>query len=316
MPGLSFEKGKSGKPIAIVKGGDLDGEVLYLQDDGFVPSTKKKRIEIPAHKYAAALKKFKKADVPKVLDRLAAALNGEKDLSPDEDADVKALLDRIKEDNTTLTEMDLPSDSMFQLIANPSKTHRDVFYIAGASGSGKSHIARQIAESYRFFHPDREVYLVSKLAEDSTLDNMRGGKPKRINVQTLVDDPPDIEEFRNCMVIIDDIDALEKPQWKAVMTLANDIAITGRHTTTSLLYLSHHLTNYSATRLLLNEATCYVVYPQTTSKHALKYLLETHAGLDADMIKRLRSLGRWTAIHKNVPPYLISSNYASLCNQD
>jgi hypothetical protein len=214
------------------------------------------------------------------------------------------------------TELALSGKETFQLIPNPDPKKRDVFYIAGASGSGKSHIAREIAEGYHQLFPDRPIYLVSKLMKDDTLDNTKGGAPRRINIQTLVEDPPDIEEFRESMVIIDDIDALDKPALKAVHTLANDIAITGRHTCTTLLWLSHHLTNYSATRLLLNEATVYVVYPQTTSRHALKYLLQTHAGLDEEWIKKLRGMGRWVAIHKNVPPFVIAPQYASLVNQD
>lgn len=213
-------------------------------------------------------------------------------------------------------DIEISEKALFNLIPNPDPKKRDVFYIAGASGSGKSHIARGIAEGYRRLYPDREIYLVSKLMEDDTLDNTKGGKPKRLNIQTLLDDPPDIEEFRNCMVIIDDIDALPSAQLKAVHQLADDIAITGRHTCTTLLWLSHHLTNYSKTRLLLNEATVYVIYPQTTSRHALKYLLQTHAGLDEDWIKKLRQMGRWVAIHKNVPPYLISQHKAALVNQD
>jgi hypothetical protein len=315
MPGLTFEKKKDSRPIAIVKGGSADGDILYLQDDMGRP-TKHVKKEIPAHKYAAQLRHYKKSEHPAILAKLQKCLNEDKPLAEDEDEQLKSLLRRIKEDMETSTEVELPHDSMFQLIPNPDPRKRDVFYIAGASGSGKSHIARGIAEGYRYLFPDREVYLVSKLNEDDTLDNMRGGKPKRINIQTLVDDPPDIEEFRNCMVIIDDVDALDKPLLKAVMTLANDIAITGRHTCTTLLWLSHHLTNYSATRLLLNEATVYVIYPQTTSRHALKYLLDTHAGLDQEWIKRLRGLGRWVAIHKNCPPYLVASHMAALVNQD
>lgn len=258
MPSLSFQKKKDSRPIAVVKGGADNGDILYLHDEHGRP----KEGTMPAH------------------------------------------------------EIELKGNAEFQLIPNPDPKKRDVFYIAGASGSGKSHIARSIAEGYRMLFPDREIYLVSKLKEDDTLDNTRGGAPKRIDIQSLVDDPPDIEEFRECMVIIDDIDALAKEQLRAVHMLADDIAITGRHTCTTLLWLSHHLTNYSKTRLLLNEATVYVIYPQTTSRHALKYLLQTHAGLDEEWIKRLRGMGRWVAIHKNVPPYLISTHKAALVNQD
>lgn len=312
MASLSFEKFKGARPIAVVKGGDMADEVLYLHHDHIGGS--RKHQEIPAHKYQNVLKKFKKTEQAIILAKLQEALDEDKPLAESEPEEVKDLLKRIKSDRETQTEVELPPDSLFHLIHNPDPKKREVIYIVGASGSGKSHVARQYAESYRSFFPQREIYLISKLNEDDTLDKTKGGAPKRINIQTLVDDPPDIEEFRDCMVIIDDIDALDKPLLKAVNTLANDIAITGRHTNTSLLWLSHHITDYSRTRLLLNEATVYVVYPQTTSRHALKYLLETHAGIDKENIKKLRKMGRFVAVQKNCPPFVIGPTSAALLN--
>jgi hypothetical protein len=243
MPaGLSFEDAKNARPIAVVVGGDMDGDVLYLHESA-KKSSKSRRVEVPAHKYHAALKHWKKnSEKAIVIDKIERAINNEKPLADDEAEEVKALFKRIQDDMETLTEVEIPDDSLFQLIPNPNPRQRDVYYICGPSGSGKSHIAKGIAEAYRKLHPGREVYLVSKLAEDSTLDSMKGGKPKRINIQSLVDDPFDIEEARNAMVIVDDIDALPKEQLKAVHTFIDDIAITGRHTNTSLLFLTHYTT--------------------------------------------------------------------------
>jgi hypothetical protein len=318
MPsGLSFEDSKGARPIAVCVGGDMDGDVLYLHEAPMKSSSKGRRIEFPAHKYRAALKRWKKKpEQAAVIDRLEKALNGEVPLADDEDEDVKALLKRVQDDMETLTEVEIPDDTLFQLIPNPNPRQRDVYYVCGPSGSGKSHIAKGIAEAYRKLHPGREVYLVSKLNEDSTLDSMRGGKPKRINIQTLVDDPPDVEEFRDCMVIVDDIDALPKAQLKAVQTLVDDLGITGRHTNSSLLFLTHYTTNYKATRLILMETHHFVCYPQTTSKHALLYLLRNHAGIDDEAITEMRKCGsRWVCISKGMPPLMIGQHFAKVLNQ-
>ena len=312
MPSLSFEKSKGSRPIAWVKGGDMNGEVLYLQEELGKP----KKQEIPAHKYAAQLKKWKKTEQPVVIAKIQAALDEDKEIDPSEPEDIKELYKRIKEDRVQQHEVELPHDSQFQLIPNPDKSKRTIAYVVGASGSGKSHIARMIAEAYRQLFPDRHIILVSKLSQDDTLDNMMGGPPSRLNIPSLLEEEPDIEDFRDCLVIVDDVDALPKKELDAVNTLVNDIAITGRHTNTSMLYLSHHITNYSKTRLILNEATCYVVYPQTTSRHALKYLLETHVGLDKENIKKLRQMGRWVCIQKNIPPYVIGAHSCFLANQE
>ena len=212
--------------------------------------------------------------------------------------------------------VELPPDSSFQIIPTPEKDKREIWYVAGASGSGKSYQARGMAEKYKKLFPDREIYLISKLNEDETLDTMKTGRPKRIKVQSLVDDPiTDISVFKDSLVIFDDYDTFASPLDKVVLRLIDDIASMGRHHNITMMCLSHYLTNYKKTRLLLNEASHFIVYPQATSYHALKHLLGTHLGMDKDEVKALKSMGRWVAIHKCFPQWLVSEHYAKMLNQ-
>jgi hypothetical protein len=317
MPSLSFDKAKGAKAIAKVKDGDYDGEVLYINADDTSTSRKPKR-EINAMAYDKELKALRPAQRTALMNRLQEAMS--KGIPPEhlvgESEEVKHLYSRIQSEQSKDTSVVLPDDCSFQLLPPSDPNTRSVWYIAGASGSGKSYIARQLAEAYKKMFPKREIYLISKLNEDSTLDTMKVGKPKRIKVQSLVDDYPTIEEFRDCMVIFDDYDTFQGAEAKAVQQLINDLAIQARHTNTSMLCLTHYITNYKATRLLLNEAQYFVVYPQATSYHALSYLLKTHIGMDADEIKNLRKLGRWVCVSKNFPQYLISQHTAKVLHQD
>jgi hypothetical protein len=145
---------------------------------------------------------------------------------------------------------------------------------------------------------------------------MKIGKPKRINVETLISDYPEINEFKDSMIIFDDYDTFEGQLGKVVQQLIDDLAIQGRHSNTTMLCLTHYITNYKKTRLLLNEATHFIVYPQATSFSALKYLLGTHIGLNKDEIQNLKKLGRWCCISKNYPQYLISAHTAKILHQD
>lgn len=77
-------------------------------------------------------------------------------------------------------------------------------------------------------YPDRPVYLVSKLDEDDTLDNMKTGAPIRLNHDEWVDTPPDINKLTNSMIIFDDFDTIEGKAGKAVQQFIDDIAIMGR----------------------------------------------------------------------------------------
>lgn len=136
----------------------------------------------------------------------------------------------------------LPPDSSFLLLPCPKKDKREIFYVAGASGSGKSYQARGMAERYKKLFPEREIYLISKLNEDETLDTMKTGKPKRIKVDTLQSDPiTDIGIFANSLVIFDDYDTFPAPMDKIVLRLIDDIASMGRHHNISMMCLSHYL---------------------------------------------------------------------------
>ena len=139
---------------------------------------------------------------------------------------------------------------------------------------------------------------------------------KRINIQSLIDNFPELDEFKNCMVIFDDYDTFTGPAEKVVHKLIDDLATMGRHTNTTMCCLSHYLTNYKKTRLLLNEATHIVIYPMATSYHALSYLLKTHIGMTKDDIRDIKKMGRWVCVYKHFPQYLISAQNARMLVRD
>lgn len=301
------------KPIAVVKGGADNGKVLYIHEDDHKGS--KPKLEINPQKYATEMRELKPQERVKLITRLQEAHS--KGLASDqlvgETALGKALYERIIHDASKETKIDLPDDSQFQLIPSPDPKRREVFYIAGASGSGKSYIAKGIAEYYKKLFPDREIYLISKLGEDSTLDQLE--YLHRINIQTLIDDYPKLDEFEDCLVIFDDYDTFTGNAEKVIHKLIDDLATMGRHTNTTMLCLSHYLTNYKKTRLLLNEATHIVVYPMATSFHALGYLLKTHIGMTKDDVRDLKKMGRWVCVYKHYPQWLLSVQHARVLNQ-
>jgi hypothetical protein len=222
------------------------------------------------------------------------------------------------------TSVELPFHCKFEILPNTNPNKRDVFYLAGASGSGKSYLCKQIIDNYCLLYPKRKIFIVSKLEEDDTLDSIKSKNIIKLDHTDFVENPPNINDdiFYESFVIFDDIDCIDdKAQDKAINTFMNDIAVTGRkhkhgQGCISLAFISHYLSNYKKTRLILNEATHYCLYPQSTATNQLYYLLNKYLGMTRDEIRHLKKLGRWVCIFKNYPQFLISQYTAKILNTD
>jgi len=123
-------------------------------------------------------------------------------------------------------------DGKFQQVPNPD-TEREILYITGASGSGKSTYTANYIKNYKKMFPKNTIYCFSALNDDESLDVV---KPKRIIIDdSLVTDPIPISEFSNSCVVFDDIDVIsDKKQRDAVYSLLNQILECGRHHKTSV----------------------------------------------------------------------------------
>lgn len=248
---LTFDKSKDATPLATVSGGEYNKDVLYLQTSDTKSSGKKgvQELEIGKHRLSK-LSPRKQSEVMRVLQEAYKKGIPPEHLNLDVDGAeevYREMLGEVEEKGSS--KIKLPPGSTFSLNINPDPEKRFIYYIAGASGSGKSYIAKHIAEQYQKQFKNRPVYLVSKLKEDETLDGMTI-KPKRLNIEKLMATPmKDLEPLRETLVIFDDYDTLQGKEAKAVQTLIDDICIMGRHTVTSILILSHHLSNYKSTRL-------------------------------------------------------------------
>jgi len=312
---LTFDKSKDSTPIATVSGGEYNKDVLYLQLGNGGPSSKKgiQELEIGKHRLSK-LPPRKQSEVMRILQEAYRRKIPPEHLNLDVEGAVDAYKEMLGEvDEKGSTKVRLPPGSTFSLNFSPDGQKRFIYYIAGASGSGKSYIAKHLAEQYQKHFKGRPVYLVSKLKVDETLDGM-DDKPIRLNIEKIVETPmKDLEPLRESLVIFDDYDTLTGKEAKGVQNLIDDICIMGRHTVTSILILSHHLSNFKKTRLCLTEATHFVVYPQSTGAHALNYFLKTYVGMGPKEVQLIKNTGsRWLCIHKNFPIYYISETEAGL----
>lgn len=219
-------------------------------------------------------------------------------------------------DKKGLTKFTLPKNNQFQVLPNPDPKKREVIYICGSSGCGKSHWIKEYIQNYRKIFPERDVYLATQLEEDETLDSL---KPpiKRIRISSFVEKPPKIDEFEDCLFVCDDFDTLPKLELKALWNVIDMIAIQGRHTRTSLAVISHFISNYRQTTLILNESQKVVIYPQATSLGNLRYMLERKFGIDVEKIKSFKRMKtRWVCLYALFPQYYITETGAGLLVDD
>jgi predicted AAA+ superfamily ATPase len=82
------------------------------------------------------------------------------------------LYDKINKNEDGFDEMELKDNFTFQLIPNKNN-QRDVLYIAGASGSGKSYYCKEYLKEYISLFPNNPIYLFSYLDLDETIDEVK-----------------------------------------------------------------------------------------------------------------------------------------------
>ena len=81
---------------------------------------------------------------------------------------------------------------------------------------------------------------------------------------------------------------------------------TGRHTRTSVIYTSHLPACGNQTKMILNEANSITFFFNGLGARALKYLLETHLGLDKLQRKKIKALNsRATSFLKTFPNIIL-----------
>jgi hypothetical protein len=215
----------------------------------------------------------------------------------------------------SFTEYELKGDDKFQVIPNPN-TERQIVYITAQSGAGKSWWCKEYCEEYKKIYPKREIYLFSSLAEDKSIDKIKG--LKRINIKTseFLSDEITAEDFQKSLVIFDDCDCITDKKLKnKIHSIMNNLLEIGRHWSCSLLITSHLPCAGNDTKRILNEAHQIVIFPHSLGGRSLKYLLESYLGLDKKQIKRVKQIdGRWVCIYKTYPQVIIGEQIVYTIN--
>jgi hypothetical protein len=194
-----------------------------------------------------------------------------------------------------------------------SNQNRFISYIVGASGSGKSYFASKLAEEYRILYPKNPIYLLSYLTDDSSIDRVKGIKRILLN-DDFLEETIECDDLKNCLTIWDDVDCITDKKMKLKLKeLLTKILNTGRHTHTSLIYLSHIACNGVETKGILNEAHSITFFNATLGGRTKSYLLNQYLGLNKKQIEAIDNIeGRAITILKSYPMVMIAEKEIQL----
>lgn len=296
---------KDGKPISIIRGGERNGQIIYVKDSstdslvGDKLAEMKSNLEIMTLLKRGLYDRFNVKKQKEVELLTKAVKRGVEPLEED-------LVDLYRKARRLLEESSAKEitieDGVMQHIPDPEK--RSVLYVAAPSGAGKSTYMHKYAQEYAKMFPERPIYLISRLREDETLDDGTVSY-QRVDYSDWAnpDSRPEPADFADSLVIFDDCDTIQdKEISKAVISVRDDLLETGRHSNTEVVITSHVINNYQQTRRILNEMTSLTIFMQGSSYHQVSYALRNYFGISAKEVDKLRNLpSRWVTVFKNYP---------------
>lgn len=215
-----------------------------------------------------------------------------------------------------IRKISLEGEDQFQILPNPN-TEREILYICGASGSGKSYFTKNYLKEYKKMYPKNKLWLISVLEEN---EFSKEGV-KKLNVEkmaeALINIKDVMKDLSNSLIIFDDSDSYKDKAIKAfVWSLLDNIAQTGRHFNISMVVTSHLLSNYSQTKIILLESHKIVVFMNNYNQK-MKIFLENYANIDKFTIDKLRKIkSRWVCLNRHYPISYITEQEAGIVNTD
>lgn len=219
-----------------------------------------------------------------------------------------------------------PITGEFQVL--PNEIH-DSILVSGPSLSGKSYWAMAFANIYSTIFPNRDIIFITRHDGIDANVDLYPGLEKKIIVLTpkvsWLSDHFAIEEFRNSLVVFDDV---ESSNWSQntdikqsnvennlikqyIFDLMIDLIDNGRHYDISTIISNHEIVNGKKNSRILNSVNTIVLFPKTTGTAHINYVLSKYLGMTSLQIRSINQLNsRWVAIFR-VPKIYISINYVS-----
>lgn len=202
-------------------------------------------------------------------------------------------------------DFDLEKDGACEPLCNPDS--RDVIFIVGRSGSGKSYWASKYIKSYQRTFKDHPVFVFSKVRGDPAFKDIPGLTFVPMDEKFVEGVDKGEAKPDECLYVFDDIDTIsDKKVLNAVMKLRADLLETGRHGDCYILNTSHVFRGGHRTKDANRESSSLVLFPRSGDHYGITGYLKEYGGLTKDQIKRVMQLpSRWAMIHTAFPGFCL-----------
>lgn len=300
MSVLSFS---SGRPIAKVVGGELDGQLIHIKEEKDEDEPYKEESyesdydsECEGCGFECCGYCHPKKCLKKPCCEDCTVGEGD-DYDDEEELDVG-------------TKFTLPSGK-FQPVPNIDKT--ETIFIGGPAGSGKSTLASKYLETYKKLFPQNPIIIFSRKDKDEVLDRL---KPYRFTIdESIITEPPDLlkELTGGACILFDDCIFSDDKINKVVQKLIDEVLQLGRSYSIYCVIVSHLLNEGKKTKVTWSEVHSVTIFPKSGNRYAMNYALEKYCGLDKKTRERILNLpSRWVTIGKQYPMYVLSEKHAEL----
>lgn len=220
-----------------------------------------------------------------------------------------------------------PPGLMYASVPLISESDRDVYYLAGPGGVGKSTYIASLCRMYARMRPRSRIFLLSKKSHDDVIDSLTEaeGKPTRLDWHRFWADIPPLTDFQDTMFIMDDCDTLPTEQFERLLFLLKELINDGRqvegkpNSACTVVWVTHQSTDGNRSRAILSGITKAVVWPVKTNKNQMRCLLGT-LGCEERMreicAKSYGSKWGWVTIEKSEPLVVLTPYEAELWAPD
>lgn len=187
---------------------------------------------------------------------------------------------------------------------------RKIIYISAPSNAGKSFFAADLMKKYKKKYKKNKIILITPENQKKNPDKCF----KNINFSQLnisdnyCDEPLTLNNLKNCLVVLDDIEGLETPEIeKDIYKLLNDILFLGRKRNISCILCNHVVKNYNKTKGILVEMDYVVIFPKMANSYIYDSLIKNDLKLPKKMIDVIyNEPSRAIIIHSKCPNFILS----------